>query len=270
MAKYLTLSGLQTFYAGIKTKLATKVDVVEGKGLSTHDLTDELKQTYDAAVTKANEAEKNVVVGIQVNGADQVVTEERKVNIAVPTKTSDITNDSDFTTNELLNAAKEALQGSIDTVDGKFAEYYKNTEIDSKVSALNEAIAAAAAGKITVSVVDAIDTAAKTVTTGGEATPAVANVIYMVPKNPTQKDNVKDEYMLIGDALEKIGDTEVDLSAYAKTEAVTEAISTAKTEANQYADGLNSAMDERVKAVEASTSAIEEISDEEIQQILNS
>lgn len=270
MAKYLTLSGLQTFYAGIKTKLAAKVDTVEGKGLSTNDLTNELKAQYDAAVTQAAEAEKNVVVGVQVNGVDQQVSEDRKVNVTVPTKVAELTDAADYATAQALADAKTALEQSIATTDGKFADYYTNTVIDGKIDTLNTAIAAAAAGKITTSVVDSVDVSAKTVTKGSETTAAVENVIYLVPKTPAQTNNVKDEYMLIEGELEKIGDTDIDLSEYAKTADVTSAIDTAKKAATDHADELNTAMDTRVKAVEAATAAVEAISDEEITEILNS
>lgn len=78
MAKYLTLSGLQTFYAGIKTKLDTKVDKVTGWGLSQNDLTDELKAQYD-------QAEKNVIVTVKVNGSALTPDSDRAVDVTVPT-----------------------------------------------------------------------------------------------------------------------------------------------------------------------------------------
>lgn len=40
--------------------------------------------------------EKNVIVGVQKNGADLTPDANRKVNLVVPTKTSDLTNDSAF------------------------------------------------------------------------------------------------------------------------------------------------------------------------------
>lgn len=47
--------------------------------------------------TVAQNAEKNVIVGIQKNGTDiSVNTSTRKVNITVPTKISELTNDSSF------------------------------------------------------------------------------------------------------------------------------------------------------------------------------
>lgn len=97
----------------LKGKFDTKVDKAEGKGLSTNDLTDVLKGNYDVAYTHSqsahapSNAEKNVLVGIQKNGTDvSVDTVTRKANIVVPTKTSDITNDSGFiTSNDIPEGA---------------------------------------------------------------------------------------------------------------------------------------------------------------------
>lgn len=147
MAKYLTLDGLQTFYNGLKTKLSGKVDVVEGKGLSTNDLTDELKAAYD-------EAEKNVIVGVSVNGAAVSVSEARGVDITVPTKTSEITNDSDFATNAAVAGSyynKTEMDGTVEGINGAIEaanknvtdNYYDKTAMDGKVETINGAIAAA-------------------------------------------------------------------------------------------------------------------------------
>lgn len=83
----------------------TKVDKVAGKGLSTNDLTDTLKGNYDTAYTHSqsahapSNAERNILVGVQVNGVDVAVdASTRKSNIKVPTKTSELTNDKGFIT----------------------------------------------------------------------------------------------------------------------------------------------------------------------------
>lgn len=44
-----------------------------------------------------------------------------------------------------------------------------------------------------------------------------SNVIYLVPKSGGSGTNVKDEYLWTGSAFEKIGDTEIDLSGYLTT-----------------------------------------------------
>ena len=128
-------------------ELDSKVDKVDGKGLSTNDLTATLKSNYDTAYTHSQQAhapadaEKNVIVGVQKNGADLTVNSStRKVNITVPTKTSELTNDSNFATISDVNAAKTivdsalsftstnpvqnsvvkaALDGKVDTEQGK-------------------------------------------------------------------------------------------------------------------------------------------------------
>ena len=176
MAKYLTLEGLSKFWGGVKTKLNGKVDVVEGKGLSTNDLTDELKAQYD-------EAERNVIAAITVNGEAVAPSDDtRTVEITIP---------------------ETDLSG-----------YYDKNAIDGKVTTLNEAIAAAASGKITITIVDSIDTENAQVTVDGETTAAVENVLYFIPRSEADDDNVYEEYMLISGALELVGTTEVDLSGY--------------------------------------------------------
>lgn len=63
--------------------------------------------------TVAQNAEKNVIVGIQRNGTDlSVNTSTRKVNIAVPTKISELTNDSSFITGPFLT------EDEVDTICG--------------------------------------------------------------------------------------------------------------------------------------------------------
>ena len=83
--------------ANLNEGLNGKVDKVDGKGLSTNDLTATLKSNYDAAYTHSTsthaptDAEKNVIVGIQKNGTDlSVNSSTRKVNITVPTSASDV------------------------------------------------------------------------------------------------------------------------------------------------------------------------------------
>lgn len=68
------------------------------------------------------------------------------------------------------------------------------------------------------------------VTTLPDAADADENTIYLIAK-VDGKDNQKyDEYLLVNNALEKIGDTTADLTDYAKTTDVTSAINTVKTE----------------------------------------
>lgn len=76
----------------INTALANKVDKVSGKGLSTNDFTT-AEKTKLAGI--ASGAEVNIIESIAVNGTALPIT-SKAVDITVPTKTSDLTNDSDF------------------------------------------------------------------------------------------------------------------------------------------------------------------------------
>lgn len=75
---------------------STKVDKVTGKGLSTNDYTNDEK-TKLAGIAAG--AQVNVIESVKKNGTALTIT-GKAVDIFVPTKTSDITNDSGFITIE--------------------------------------------------------------------------------------------------------------------------------------------------------------------------
>lgn len=81
--------------------LANKVDKVEGKGLSTNDLTNELKGQYDAAYAHSQaahapvDAQANVIESVKVNGTALTVT-GKAVDIAVPTDNAELTNGAGY------------------------------------------------------------------------------------------------------------------------------------------------------------------------------
>ena len=125
---YLTQHQDLSSYAK-QSDLDSKVDKVDGKGLSANDFTDTLKSNLNTAYTHSqaahapSNAERNTIVGIQKNGTDVTINSTtRKVNIVVPTKTSDLTNDSGFLTKHqsLANyATKTDLDGKVDKIEGK-------------------------------------------------------------------------------------------------------------------------------------------------------
>lgn len=100
MSKYLDNDGLLYLWQKIKnifatqTDLSDKVDKEAGKGLSTNDYTTTEKDKLSGV---ASGAQVNVIETVKVNGAALTPT-SKAVNITVPTKTSDITNDSGFIT----------------------------------------------------------------------------------------------------------------------------------------------------------------------------
>ena len=99
----------------IKSALDEKVDIVQGKGLSTNDYTDADKQKLSGVDTGA---EVNVIDAITVNGTSTTVI-NKTVDIGVPSNTSDLTNDSNFvsdanyvhTDNNFTTSDKDKLSG---------------------------------------------------------------------------------------------------------------------------------------------------------------
>lgn len=100
MSKYLDNDGLLYLWQKIKdifatkTALSDKVDKVSGKGLSTNDYTTTEKNKLNGIATGA---QVNVIESVKVNGT-ALTPSSKAVNVTVPTKTSDITNDSGFIT----------------------------------------------------------------------------------------------------------------------------------------------------------------------------
>lgn len=76
------------------TLLNNKVNKEEGKGLSTNDFTNDLKSKLEGI---EDNAEVNKIETIKVNNVAQTIT-NKTVNLNVPTKTSDLNNDSGFIT----------------------------------------------------------------------------------------------------------------------------------------------------------------------------
>lgn len=103
-------SAIQTNANNIEILDENKVDKVEGYGLSKNDFTDTLKSKLDGIEASAD---VNLIESISVNGTARTIT-NKNVDIIVPTKTSDLTNDSDFTTNDHVDNVKDYLEEKID------------------------------------------------------------------------------------------------------------------------------------------------------------
>ena len=91
--------------------------------------------------------------------------------------------------------------------------FYTKDDIDSKVSTLEKAIQDAAASRMSIEIVDAVPSVED----------AVANVVYFVPKQDAEQDNVYDQFTLINGKMEALGSTEVQLGNYVRNEDIVEA-----------------------------------------------
>lgn len=104
------------------------------------------------------------------------------VEPVIPTKTSDLTNNSGFITKAVNDLTNYYLK----------SETYTKEEVQSLISAINS---------VTLQKVDSLPE------------PGESNVIYLVPKSGSGND-IYDEYIFIDGKPEHIGSTQVDLSNY--------------------------------------------------------
>lgn len=113
---YVNITNNKTYRWSGSKYIVISETIALGETSSTAYRGDKGKIAYDhsQAAHAPSNAERNIIVGIQKNGADVTVDSSRKVNITVPTKTSEITNDSGFITsgatvakaNQLTNTRK--------------------------------------------------------------------------------------------------------------------------------------------------------------------
>lgn len=106
----------------MNTALGDKVDKVSGKQLSTNDFTNDYKSKVDGI---ASGAQVNVIESVKVNGTAQAIS-AKSVNITVPTKTSQLTNDSSFATQTYVNQQI----GAIDKLKKAVVEALPSSNID--------------------------------------------------------------------------------------------------------------------------------------------
>lgn len=105
MAKYLDQTGVSTLWNKIKEKFVLKDG---NKVLSTNDYTTAEKQKLSGIAT---DAQVNIIEKISVNGTAQTIT-KKGVDITVPTKVSQIANDSKFQTDtQVSSAITKAISG---------------------------------------------------------------------------------------------------------------------------------------------------------------
>lgn len=209
--------------AWAKKSLNGKVDKVAGKGLSTNDLTTELKKGYDGAVTdvanlKKVGAEKNVIVGVKVNGTPQTPDSNRHVDLTVPT-------DSDIAQKiEGYGYQTEAQVNQIITGKGyQTAAQVKSTVEDygyqtaAQVNTLITGKGYQTSAQVQAAINESLSGVTSIDIRPVESLPVTGEkgVIYLVPHNHGENDN-HDEYVWVPskNKYEKIGNTDIDLSGY--------------------------------------------------------
>lgn len=187
--EYLDKSGLTLLISKIKSALGGKVDVVSGKGLSTNDYTSAEKQKLSGI---ANGAQVNVIESVKVNGT-KLTPSSKAVDVTVPTKISQLTNDSGYQSATSVE--------SIITAKG----YQTQSQVQSLINS--------AVGNITSIRYEKVTSLPATGSNG---------VIYLVAHSHGTQD-IYDEYIWLSETktYEKIGNTDIDLSAYVKKSELT-------------------------------------------------
>lgn len=187
--EYLDKSGLALLISKIKSALGGKVDVVSGKGLSTNDYTSAEKQKLSGI---ASGAQVNVIESVKVNGT-KLTPSSKAVDVTVPTKTSQLTNDSEYQSATSVE--------SIITAKG----YQTQSQVQSLINS--------AVGNITSIRYEKVTSLPATGSNG---------VIYLVAHSHGTQD-IYDEYIWLSETktYEKIGNTDIDLSAYVKKSELT-------------------------------------------------
>lgn len=129
-------------------------------------------------------ANVNIIEGVTVNGS-AITPVSKIVNIVVPTKTSDLTNDSGFITNAVSNLVNYYTK----------SEAYTKAEVNALISGIST---------MSMQVVSVLPSSNISTTT-----------IYLVAKATGLTSNTYDEYIYVNNAWEKIGDTQLSLDNYA-------------------------------------------------------
>ena len=247
--EYLSKSGATWLISKIKTALSDKVDKVDGKGLSANDYTtaEKSKLSGIAAGAEVNQnAFSSVVVGSTTVAADAKTDSLTLVAGANVTLTPDASNDTitiaaKDTTYAVATASANGLMSKSDKskLDGVAAgaqvnviESVKvngtaltpsskavNITVPTKVSALTNDSGFQTAAQVTSAINSAVSGITgfefQVVTTLPST--GTKGVIYLVAHVHTGSGDVYDEFIWVTDKYEKLGNTDIDLSAYAKT-----------------------------------------------------
>lgn len=212
------------------SNLATKseVEAVDGKADANATAIETLNgdATTDGSVAKAVKDSTdaiNAIIGTVTDGKTVVEMIEDSYT-ELDDKVGDLTTLTTTEKTNVVGAINEVAGGKADkaiTIAGYgITDAYTKSEVDSAITT-----AVANAEHLKRSIVDTLP----------EVADADAHTIYMVSITDGTGNQKYEEFMLINDAFEKIGDSAVDLTDYAT---------------KSYADGLNTTMDTRVTALE--------------------
>lgn len=223
---YVGKNSLLYVWNKIKTLLGGKVDKEEGKGLSTNDLTDELKEK----ILKAGDS--------SFTGAYSDLTSKPKINnveLGVENSLEDLGIQASelgkgLSSNDYTNTEKEKLSGISDGADVNVIESVKvngttleiadkevNIIVPTKMSDLNNDKEYQTSDDVNSSISSALENITGIDFLIVESLPETGEkgIIYLM-SNSGKNPNIYDEYIYVNSVFEKIGTTDVDLTGYVK------------------------------------------------------
>mgnify|MGYP006934511139 CR=1 FL=1 len=246
--EHLGKTGTQWLISKVKSSLDTKVDKVEGKGLSSNDFTTALKTKYDAAAADVDSlkaqstGEMNRINSITVNGTAVEPDEYKNVALTVPTTASIKTQIEAYkyqTSAQVQSAITAKGYQTAENVETAITEkgYQTATQVNTAItgkgyqtSAQVESAITAKGYQTSAEVQSAIKSALSGVTSIDlqvvKTLPETGKkgVIYLVAHSHSDTDDIYDEFMWVESTkkFEKIGNTDVNLSAYVKSADITD------------------------------------------------
>ena len=253
-------TGLRAVSSGGTTKLYWGSNVIEA-----HDPEEGYVTNADFLAHTGNEAtDVNHVTDVQRAALEGIQSGERVVS-DITFDTTIISIESDIRALEDVTngyAGERAIKTAVDAVDAKV------DTVDAKADGTLEIIGAwtTISDKTVKKAIEdnkaaiEVNTAEITALKGNhfivvDTLPATGepNCIYLIPKAGTETGNIKEEWIYVNNAWEKIGDTAVDLTEYAKTTEV-QALVTAEATTRANAD---TALDGRLTTAEGKLTTVE-------------
>lgn len=199
---YLDKNGLLYVWTKIKTLLGNKVDKVEGKGLSTNDLTNELLEKINNAGDSSFTGNYNDLSNKpQINGHELASGNNTLESLGIATKVSQLQNDSKFQTDTEVNSKISTATADMATNAGVQAKITEATTDMATKTYVNQQLANINKKQVVSSTTEMTD----------------PNTIYLLAIEGGE-NNVYEEYIVVNGKAEKVGTTQVDLTGYVREE----------------------------------------------------
>lgn len=192
------INALDTGVVSVNGKTGEVILTLADLGAASASDLQDLSDRVDDIISTGGEP--NTIDTVKVNGTALTIT-NKSVDVPVPTKTSDITNDSGFQTASDVSTAISGKADKATTLAGYgITDSMTSTQINTAI--------ANAVGDITSFEFQIV----QTLPASGEK-----GTMYLVLMGTTETQNYYEEFIYVNNTWEKLGTLGVDLSGYMKT-----------------------------------------------------